>query len=309
MSSKLGGSLRSAMQHAKREAITHGRDGSMQLPLEQVTLPTEQPRRYFDPDASEALEASIKARGILQPLLVRPLEQGRFELVAGERRYRAAKTLGLDTIPVLVAVLTDAEAKEAALTENLQRVDINPVEETEAILQLLALKLSRASSEVVSLLYARHNHQKTNPTHNVMGNEDSVIDEFFTSTAKMTWASFVTNRLPLLRLPEDVLETLRRGEIAYTKALLVARVKDGRVRARLLKRVREDDLSVDQVRSKVKELRKTPAASAHADLEERVSKLPKLLKRSRFLEDDAIRQRVEALTAELEAILGKVKSD
>lgn len=304
MSSKLGSNLRSAMQHAKREAITHGSDGSQRITLEQLSLPAEQPRRHFDEQAMAELTASIKAKGMLQPMLVRPLGGERFELVAGERRYRAAKTLSLDVVPVLVRALTDAEAKEAALTENLQREDINPVEETEAILALLSLKLEAEPTEVISLLYARQNDEKGNSTHNVMGNETTVIDEFFATTGKMNWASFVTNRLPLLKLPNDVLMALRRGEIAYTKALLVARIKDAAQRRHLLKKVSKEGASVEQVRTWVKDLQATTEVPSYQPIVERVRRLPRLIKRSRALQNSRTSQRVGELIDELEKLLG-----
>jgi ParB family transcriptional regulator, chromosome partitioning protein len=100
----------------------------------------EQPRHYFDPEKLEQLVQSIAQHGILEPLLVRPLETNQYELVAGERRYRAALKLGLSEVPVVIRQLNDEEATQLALIENLQREDLNPIEETEGILQLLAFK-------------------------------------------------------------------------------------------------------------------------------------------------------------------------
>lgn len=303
MSSKLGGSLKSAMQFAKREAVTHRNDGNSLLSLDKLVLPEQQPRRYFDKSSLDALTSSIKAKGILQPLLVRPLGSDRFEVVAGERRYRAAKAIGLESVPVFISALTDIEAKEAALTENLQREGINPVEETEAILELLALRLETQRAEVISILYARQNEQKGNSTHNVMGRKVEVIDKFFTDTVNMTLASFVSNRLPLLKLPDDILEALRRGEIAYTKASAVARIKDEDARKRLLKVVIEEKLSLEQVRAEVKKVLGTSASPHHSPLEQRMRQLPKLLKYAQSLKDAATRNRVEDLLSELETIL------
>ena len=86
----------------------------------------------------QALVQSVKTDGILQPLLVRPLGEEKYELVAGERRYRAAKEVGLTEVPVIIGDLTQQQALRVALVENLQREDLNPVEETEGILQLLS---------------------------------------------------------------------------------------------------------------------------------------------------------------------------
>ncbi|MDZ8029451.1 MAG: ParB/RepB/Spo0J family partition protein [Nostoc sp. DedQUE11] len=149
------------------------------MPLEQITLPATQPRRYFDPEALKQLTESIKQHGILQPLLVRPIDGGKHELVAGERRYRAATELALTEVPVVIRELDDNAAFQLALVENLLREDLNPVEETEGILQLLALKLGRSIQEIPPLLYRlqRLENKASTLTHNVMGAPDSEGDE------------------------------------------------------------------------------------------------------------------------------------
>jgi ParB family transcriptional regulator, chromosome partitioning protein len=99
-----------------------------------------QPRQFMDPTALAALTASIRERGVLEPVLVRRIERG-YELVAGERRTRAAREAGLTHVPAIVLDLDDREALEISIMENLQREDLNAVEETEAVLQLLELSL------------------------------------------------------------------------------------------------------------------------------------------------------------------------
>jgi ParB family transcriptional regulator, chromosome partitioning protein len=129
--------------------------------LEDIVLPPHQPRRYFDPQALKELVESVKQHGILQPLLVRPGVEGKYELVAGERRYRAAQEVKLKAVPVVVRELSDDQAFQLALIENLQREDLNPVEETEGILHLLAIRLHCDVEAVKSLLYRMKNaHSK-----------------------------------------------------------------------------------------------------------------------------------------------------
>lgn len=101
--------------------------------------------------------ASVRQYGVLEPLLVRPLHDGEFELVAGERRLRAAKEAGLTEVPVISRELDNKEALQVSLIENLQREDLNPVEETEPILNLLAIELDVTADEVVSILNQAHN--------------------------------------------------------------------------------------------------------------------------------------------------------
>ncbi len=129
--------------------------------LSNIVLPQQQPRRYFDPQALLELVSSVKQHGILQPLLVRTIGKGKYELVAGERRYRAAQSAELEVAPVVVRELSDDQAFQLALIENLQREDLNPVEETEGILHLLGIRLDCDVEAVKSLLYRMKNaHSK-----------------------------------------------------------------------------------------------------------------------------------------------------
>jgi ParB family chromosome partitioning protein len=107
--------------------------GSRRVPIELIRPGVFQPRRRFAEAELEALAQSIREKGILQPLLVRPLagEEAEFELVAGERRWRAAQRLGLHEVPVIVRPIADSEALEIALVENLQRENLSPLEEAE----------------------------------------------------------------------------------------------------------------------------------------------------------------------------------
>src|SRR5438094_2680820 len=111
--------------------------GLRELAVELIRANPSQPRRAFDEDALAALADSIRARGVLQPIVVRPLAGGRYELVAGERRLRAARIAGLDRIPAIVRETDDAERLELALIENMARADLNPVEEARACATLV----------------------------------------------------------------------------------------------------------------------------------------------------------------------------
>jgi len=129
-------------------SATPGNEGEelRDLPVDLIAPSPRQPRRRFDEDALVHLADSLKARGVLQPVLVRPLLGGRFELIAGERRWRAARLAGLETIPALVRARADAEALEIALIENMAREDLNPVEEARACAALVEeLGLTRES--------------------------------------------------------------------------------------------------------------------------------------------------------------------
>lgn len=273
------------------------------VPVEAICLPQQQPRRYFDALAMQELVESVRQHGILQPLLVRSRANDKYELVAGERRYRAAMKCGLHEVPVVIRELSDDEAMQLSLIENLCREDLNPVEETEGILQLLAIRLGSEVGAVTGLLYRMKNaaDKHSDSRHNVMPNpEAQLIEEVFTSLGLMTWESFVKNRLPLLNLPEDVLVALRQGQIAYTKAKAISRLKDEAVRKELLKAAIAENLSLSQIQLRLKSYIQTPYPS---ERKERVEATIRRVKQARVWEDQEKWSRLEALLAEIEALL------
>jgi len=231
--------------------------GGKTLPLE-VLVPSPQPRKRFE--NLEALAESIREKGVLQPLLVRPLGDGRYAIVAGERRYRAARMAGLSEVPVRVVELSEKEARLLALVENLQREDLNPYEETVGVLALLSEDLGKPVEEVVGLLHRMQNEKRGKATQNVLGSPEARrVEEVFKALGRMTWESFVQARLPLLSLPEDLKAALEEGAIPYTAALELKKVKDEASRKVLLEEARAG-LSLRELRARVREvLRKEKA--------------------------------------------------
>lgn len=235
------------------------------LPLDRIEFPDYQLRQSFEPDALARLAQTIEAHGILEPLVVRAIAEERYELVAGARRYRAAQQAGLSEVPVCVRELDDEKALELALQENLVREDLNPLEETDGILKLLAAKLRVEEQEVISLLYQMRNQQGKS-RRNVSPNSQAQIVEDVFAPLKLTWKSFVETRLPLLKLPEDILGALRSGEVTYTKAKAIAKLSDEDSRQGLLDEAIANDLSLSKIRQRLKSLRQ-PSAESETDLE------------------------------------------
>lgn len=272
--------------------------------INQITLPESQPRRHFNPQKLQELSASIKEHGVLEPLLTRPLN-GQYELVAGERRYRAAKLAGLTQVPIVIKQLTDQEALQLALIENLQREDLNPVEETQGILDLLAMQLSTTSADVISLLHRMQNEAKGRVTQNVLGNlQGQVIQSTFDSLGLISWESFVTSRLPLLKLPPEILDALQTGKIAYTQATAIARIKDATQRQQLLKESIQQQYSLAQIKAQLKKIQ-TPAkhSAPPADLNHRMDQVYKAIKHSKVWNNPQKRRRLEKLLASIESLL------
>ena len=191
-----------------------------QVPVELIAPNPSQPRRSFDEDTLAALAESIRQRGVLQPVLVRPLLGGRYELVAGERRWRAAKLAELESVPAVVRRHDDAASLEVALIENMAREDLNPVDEARACAALVEeLGLTR---EEVGLRVGRSRVA-------------------------------VSNLIRLLELPDEALELLERGELreGHGRALLTA--DDHRRRRDLARSAAREGWSVRELESRARE--------------------------------------------------------
>lgn len=230
-----------------------------------IELRTRQPRRQFDEEAFRNLQESIKAQGVMQPIIVHQNESGGFELVAGERRWRAAKGAGLQTIPA--RVLTGYAANQLdfiAAMENLQREDLNPVDEADAILNVLANELATPRAGLPALLSRLRRVDRSR--HNVMSRGKSLeevdlqtikkVEVVFSQLAAGNWQSFVANKMGVLKLPEDLLEAVRGGELEYTKAIALRKVKDEKTRELLLRSTKET--SLDELRKLIQEKASQP---------------------------------------------------
>lgn len=172
------------LENSTQEMLTEN-----ELPINEIIPNRDQPRKTFDEAALEELAESIKQHGVLQPLLVRPIPSGGYQLVAGERRWRACRMAGLNKVPVVIKELTDTETMEIAIIENLQREDLNPIEEAEG-LQALIDKCGYTQEEVAVSV------GKSRPA--------------------------IANSLRLLRLPQEVRDMTKNGEISagHARALL-----------------------------------------------------------------------------------------
>lgn len=248
--------------------------------LAQLMPSPDQPRRYFNPRSLEEMAESIRTHGVLEPLLVRPLEEGQYEIIAGERRWRAARLAGLEVVPVVIREVDSRTARALGLVENLQRDDLNPYEETQAVLQLLSLSLDRTQQEVVALLHRMRDERRGKVPPNVGGNSEAIqVEEIFKTLGGLSWESFVKHRLPLLTLQQDLRAALEQGTIPYTAALALKRVGDARLRARLLAEV-QAGLSLRDLKARIQEaLRKDRAvqpayAGSLKALQARVDRLP-----------------------------------
>ncbi len=282
---------------------------STTVALAALKLPAKrQPRRYFDPEKMAQLVASVREHGILEPVLVRPLEDGNYELIAGERRFRAAQEVGLTAIPIVSREFSDQEAFQVALMENLQRDDLNPIEETEAVLELLAIALDTDIDDVKSVIYQAANAKNRGQElkENVSLQLEK-IESYLAELGRFNLESFRSSRLPLLNLPPVILEALREGKLEYTKARTIARMKDEQHRDILLKQAISQSLSLSEIKEKVKasKVDSAPEATPEQVLIRRMSELTTHLKKSKVWSDRKKRDRLAKLLDELERLAGE----
>jgi ParB family transcriptional regulator, chromosome partitioning protein len=276
--------------------------------IEKIKVNPNQPRRWFDPDKMVQLAQSVEEHGILEPLLVRPLDNGEYELIAGERRLRAAKKVGLAEVPIISKKLSDKQALSISILENLQREDLNPVEEVEAILGLLAINLDIAPEEVKSILNEAANAKKRNLdlTENVSRQLEQ-IESTLTSIGRFNAESFRTSRLPLLNLPPNVLETLRSGKLEYTKARAIARVKEEQQRADLLDKAISQNLSLSQIKELIQQLQANGTQNILPEkvLKQKYSDIGKRLNQVKIWEDAKKSKKLEKLLGDIEKLLAE----
>lgn len=202
------------------EVMTDRDSALLELPVDQIVPNTFQPRAHFDEETLSSLAASIRELGVLQPILVRAKDDGEYELIAGERRWRAAKRAGLRTIPALVRTVTDVSSLEQALVENLHRQDLNALEEAAAYQQLI---------------------EDFNLTH----------DEVATRVGKSR--SAVSNALRLFQLPPTIQRMVAEGELSAGHARALLGTPDRAFQEALAKRAAAETLSVRDVEEAVRE--------------------------------------------------------
>jgi ParB family transcriptional regulator, chromosome partitioning protein len=200
------------------------------VPVSAIHVNPRQPRRRFSESALEELANSIREMGVLQPLLVRKTDRG-LELIAGERRLRAAKGAGLAQVPVLVRASTDLDQLEVALVENLQRQDLNPIEEAQGYSRL-STEFALTQEEIAKKV----------------GKERSTV----------------SNLLRLLQLSPPVQEMLSAGTLSMGHARALLPLEDARRQETLAQRIEKEGLSVRQVESLVRTMTKPTSSKRRA---------------------------------------------
>ena len=202
-------------------ALQSQEGGSLSLPISQVEPGLKQPRKRFEEGALQDLADSIRTHGIIQPLTVRRLSSGYYQIIAGERRWRAAKLAGLSEVPAVIIEADDRKVMELGLIENLQREDLNPVEEANGY-KVLVEEYGLTQEEVAQRV------GKSRPT--------------------------VANALRLLSLPDPVCALLEEGKLSAGHARAILAAPTGELQKKLAQKVIAEDLSVRQTEALAKRL-------------------------------------------------------
>ena len=206
--------------------VKEERNSAIEVNLSEVRSNPYQPRKFFDDDALEELAQSIKEYGVVEPVILKKSIKG-YEIVAGERRCKAAKIAGLSTIPAIVKEFTDEEMMEIALLENIQREDLNPIDTAISISNILAVK-------------------------------NITQEEFSKKMGKSR--SYITNLLGLLNLPKSVQELVKNGKLSMSAARSLSKIADEERVIELANKIIKEDLNVrdiEKILSNKKENSKT----------------------------------------------------
>ncbi|RZM77779.1 ParB/RepB/Spo0J family partition protein [Leptolyngbya iicbica] len=228
------------------------------IPLQHIKT-RHQPRRFFDQGKLQELADSFKVQGFKGAINVRPLGEDTYELIAGERRYRAASIAGLTEVRCLIDDYTDEEALRFALAENLLREDLSKLEEIEGILELIELEHHIPQEKAIWLIQSEGHHRKRS------GGSASPSDEFHKIEAILDHfgiavETFRAKYLKALKLPQELKTAHMEGKLSFHAALALGKIKDEVTRKRLLKETLTDKLSLRLVQERVQEstARKTP---------------------------------------------------
>jgi ParB family transcriptional regulator, chromosome partitioning protein len=267
-----------------------------------------QVRKYFDPDKLITLAQTISEEGILEDLAVFeiPNRPGYYQLIFGERRFRASEIAGLEKVPV--RVINQPEPKrllKLQLIENKHHEDLNPIEEVEAVLDLLSAELAQPRELVIMHLKQMDNDARRQ-SYNVIGQPESEMIIQTLDGLNIKWRSFVLNQLQLLKLPSEILELIREGQIEYTKALAISKVKKESQRTKLLKDVLQKNLSIREIRERVKILNQTESQATDVqNFRQRWSLVNSQVNKSKIWNDTKKLKKLESLMNQVETLLNQ----
>lgn len=308
------------------------------VPLNEIVVDQNQPRRYFDTSALTQLASSIRSNGVIEPIIVYKLEDGRYQLIAGERRWRAAHMAGSHEIPAIVAELSrKSDIKKFQLIENLMRADLSPLEEVYAYLDLLAPRLNNAlgskkllNGDIITrrVNIANSMRRLAKLERDQLTPEDAslvkVFVEVFREIGQFSWQEFVAKRLPLINLAADLLAVLHEGKISYAQARLLSRLNERifssaqkaiNERQKLITWIKKNKPTLAEVRERVNERclsardsgRELAPPTFSARLNSAARRLHSLKRATKEDLDSKLQQKLEKYLVNLEKLVDEVE--
>lgn len=278
-------------------------EGGTWIPLSQIVPWNSQPRQYFDEEEIQSLATAFKEHGFKGAINVRPKDDA-YEIVAGERRWRAAKIAGLERIRCFVDEFSDDQALDFALTENLNRSDLSKLEETIGIMQLLEVRLGLSQEEVEIIIRTEGHPDRCDvtPSQNLQG----IID--LLSTFSIELQTFRTRNLRSLKLPNDVKEAHLAGDLSWSSALELNKLKDSKTRQEVLDAIIEGELSSSrEVKARVKSIKtdqKLETSEGEGNsIHQRLKNTAKRVKTQEASIEAKKRKKIEELIEQIESLL------
>ncbi|NJM98558.1 MAG: ParB/RepB/Spo0J family partition protein [Phormidesmis sp. RL_2_1] len=276
------------------------------IPIDKIVTSPLQPRQFFSQASIDSLAKAFKEHGFRGALNVRPKADGTYELVAGERRWRAAHQAQLEKVRCIVDAYTDEEALEFSLMENLQREDLSKLEETEGVLHFIEVKLGIAREQAVSIIRTEGHSDKASRS-DVAPSEELRKIEGLLSLFNIGLQTFRTKNLRTLSLPTDLKTAHLEQNLPYSSALELSKLKDDDERQKILAEVLQKGMSFRNIKSQVQDaLEKRTKSSNQEDraLVKRFDEVARQAKKSqRSFENASKRKRIEKLLSELESLL------
>ena len=276
--------------------------------IDKIVRSPLQPRQFFDQESIDSLANAFEKHGFRGALNVRPLDDGNYELVAGERRWRAAQQANLRKVRCIVDNYTDEQALEFALMENLQRENLSKLEETEGILKFIEVKLGIERDRAVSIVRTEGHSDKSARSYVAPSSELQQIEELLT-LFDIGLQTFRTKHLRTLSLPDDLKRAHLNQGLSYSSAIELSKVKDSQERCDLLAEVLQTNLSFRTTKERVREALsqdKTSSDSESPDIAKRFVDIARQVKKSpSLLERPQNRKRIEKLLKELESLISE----
>lgn len=324
----LGGLVSSPLTSDVEAAQLNEDAAAKWIPVGQIRPGKYQPRRYFSQESITSLAQSFKAQGFRGAINVRPQQGDTYEIVAGERRWRAAKEAGLNEVRCIIDDYSDEEALQFALVENLQREDLSKLEETEGILQLIETKLGIATEDAIYVIRTE-GHSDKYARSDVAPSVELQKIEALLSYFNIELQTFRTKNLRTLTLPEDLKAAHLQDGLSYSAALELNKIKDDNQRATLLAAAIQDGLSFREIKRRVKDwnpqsmqlsesasVNHTAAASQNesvADLQAQFGAKTTQLRKKRIWQrinaDAKLRKKAERINTMIDELLTAVGQD